>query len=242
MPARISLVFLTLNEVEGVKALLPHLSDPARLSVDEVFAVDGGSTDGTLDQYARHGVRVLQQRSRGRGEAIRLAAERADSDYLVYFSPDGNEDWRDIPRFRALFEQGFDFVIGSRMMKGAYNEEDSTWFRPRKWANNAFNWAANVLFNRDRGYVTDSINGFRGIRRNVLLGLGLDATGFTIEYQMTIRAMQHGVKIAEFPTHESSRIAGTTKASSIPTGLHFLKCLWDELRSRRSRKAVPQAR
>jgi len=235
-------VLLTLNEVEGVTALLPFLRDRAKLSVDEVFAVDGGSTDGTLEQYARYGIRVHRQRSRGRGEAIRIACDSTNADCLVYFSPDGNEDWRDIARFRNYFEQGFEFVIASRMMAGAYNEEDSSWLRPRKWANNAFNWAANAFFNRGGAYVTDSINGFRGIRRDLLADLALDATGFTIEYQMSIRAMRRGVKIAEFPTHESPRIAGSTKAHSIPTGLRFLKCLWDELRSAPPRKVLPQRR
>ncbi len=236
MATRIALVLLTYNEIEGVTALLPQLRDAAALSVDEIFAVDGGSTDGTLDQYAAHGIAVHRQRSRGRGEAMRMAAERTNADSLVFFSPDGNEDWRDIPRFRSYFEQGGDLVIASRMMKGAHNEEDESWFKPRKWANNAFNWAANMLFNRGNRYVTDSINGFRGVRRQLLLDLQLDAVGFTIEYQMTIRAMQRGAKVTEFPTQEHPRIGGETKALSIPTGLRFLTCLWQEVR--RSRRLL----
>ena len=39
-------------------------------------------------------------------------------------------------------------------MRGAWNEEDVHWLRPRKWANNAFNAIANLCWNRGP-YVTD---------------------------------------------------------------------------------------
>lgn len=225
----IALVLLTWNEIDGVTALLPHLKDTAPLGIDEIFAVDGGSKDGTLEQYARHGIPVHQQISRGRGEAMRMAAQRTSADYLIFFSPDGNEDWRDIPNFRPFFDQGYDLVIASRMMRGAHNEEDDELLRFRKWANNVFNLAANFLF-RERGrYVTDSINGFRGIRRTLLEELRSDALGYTVEYQMTIRAFRKRKRVVEFPTREGVRIGGETKAPSVPTGLRFLKCLWGEL-------------
>jgi hypothetical protein len=57
----------------------------------------------------------------------------------------------------------------------------------------------------------------------------LDASEYTSEYQMTIRAMKHRLKIVEFPTVEGQRVAGETSARSIPTGLRFLSCLGHEL-------------
>ncbi|HTL12313.1 MAG TPA: glycosyltransferase family 2 protein [Bdellovibrionota bacterium] len=230
---KIALVILSFNEIEGVTELLPYLKDKSALKVDDIFAVDGGSTDGTLEQYAKHGVRVLRQTSRGRGEAMRFASQGSDADYLVFFSSDGNEDWKDIARFREFFEAGHDLVIASRMMRGAHNEEDGQWIRARKWVNNIFNLVANVAFRRTGPYVTDSINGFRGMRRGLLAELGVDAMGYTVEYQTTIRSLKTGKKIMEFPTHEGARIGGETKAPSFPTGVQFLKCLWRELRAGR---------
>jgi hypothetical protein len=82
---------------------------------------------------------------------------------------------------------------------------------------------ANTAFNTSSIYITDSINGYRAISKSLADQLALDALDYTIEYQMTIRAMRKRAKIYEFPTHEHSRIAGETGASSIPTGLRFLK-------------------
>lgn len=223
---KLALCLLTYNEVGCVRQMIPNLDFS---SFDEVFAVDGGSTDGTLDVYREYGIRVVAQSSRGRGEAFRLAEKSTAADAVVYFSPDGNEDPSDFPRFRYFLERGADIVIASRMMAGAFNEEDVSWWKPRKWVNNFFNWAVNVFWNRTKIYITDSINGYRAIRRGLVNKLGQDAMGYTIEYQNTIRAMKKGLKIVEFPTREGQRICGRTKATSLKTGIIFLHCLLREV-------------
>lgn len=219
-----ALVILTFNEIEA----LPKIWDKIPRDGYEVLAVDGGSKDGTQDFLRGKGVRVVVQDKRGRGVAFRLAAQSTDADALCYFSPDGNEDPGDIAKLFAKLDEGFDVAIASRMMKGAVNEEDVSWWRPRKWVNNAFTLIANVLWNRGP-YISDTINGFRALRRDKLLELRCDADGFVIEYQMTIRAMKKGLKVAEIPTHEGQRLGGVSTAESWKTGVVFVKALWREL-------------
>lgn len=221
-----SLIFLTLNEIDGLKAVFDKI--PTN-EFDEIFAVDGGSTDGTLDFYKKYSIRVIPQTSKGRGEAFRIAAKIAEGDIMVFFSPDGNEDAGDLTKFKKYFNEGYDMVIASRMMKGAYNEEDDKIFKWRKWANNAFNLLANLLFRNAGSYITDSINGYRAITKKAFNKVQPDGKGYTIEYQMTIRAFKEGLKIAEFPTHEYPRAGGESYAKSIPTGIAFLKMLKHEL-------------
>jgi glycosyltransferase involved in cell wall biosynthesis len=74
--------------VEGLSRLIDKIPFDA---VNEVFAVDGGSTDGTLEIYKKHNIKVISQKSKGRGEAFRIAARESDCDYLLFFSPDGND-------------------------------------------------------------------------------------------------------------------------------------------------------
>ena len=227
---KIALILLVRNERPCLEIMLPQVPVPGPdAGYDEIVAVDGNSTDGSVELLARNGVRVIGQSEKGRGQALQLAFDKVDADAFLFFSPDGNEAVADLPKFRAHLENGADVVIASRMMAGARNEEDDQLLKLRKWANNAFNLAANILFRKRGPYVTDSINGYRAITKDAARALNLDASGYTIEYQMTIRAMKKRLSIVEFPTYEGERVAGETGAPSIPTGLRFIRQLFREL-------------
>jgi glycosyltransferase involved in cell wall biosynthesis len=231
---RITLCILTRNERPCVEVMFPRLPGPSEAAgYDDVVVIDGGSTDGTLEYFKERGVRLLGQSRTGRGQAFLMAFEQIEADAYIFFSPDGNEDPADLPRFRPLLAQGNDLVIASRMSRGARNEEDNQVLRLRKWANNIFNLGANLAFRRSGSYVTDSINGYRAVTHRAATLLALDASDYTIEYQMTMRALKHGLRIAEFPTIEHPRIAGETQAQSIPTGIRFVNAFWRELRAGR---------
>ena len=228
---RVALCLLTYNERPCLEQIFPLIPAPSPSSgFDQLVAIDGGSKDGTLEYYRDHDVPVIGQSHRGRGDAFLLAFEWVEADAYIFFSPDGNEDVRDLPKFKPLLERGADLVIASRMMRDAVNEEDIHLLKPRKWANNALNLLANGLFRKVGCFVTDSINGYRAITRHAAQELKLDALDYTIEYQMTIRALKQRMAIAEFPTREGQRVAGVTGASSFPTGLRFLRRLWTEFR------------
>lgn len=218
-----TLIILTRNEIEGVTAVLPTIP---RNFVDEVFAVDFNSTDGTVEFFKQNNINVVNQQKPGRSEAFRIGAAHARGKYLIFFSPDGNEDPSDIPTIIRLLKKGNDLVIASRFMKESRNEEDDQAFRFRKWANQVFTRLVNLLW---RGHVTDSINGYRGIKKTSFESLQIDAEGFAVEFQMTIRALKTHMKIAEFPTREGNRIGGSSGSAAIPTGMKFLYYLCREL-------------
>jgi glycosyltransferase involved in cell wall biosynthesis len=227
MTSRIGLVILNRNEIEA----LPHVLPKIPLGqTDLVFAVDGGSTDGSRELLEQHGIPVLEQTSPGRGEAFRMAFNHAVGkvEALIMFSADGNEDPADIPRFRRALDDGADMVIASRMMPGATNEEDEQRIRLRKWANLTFSQMAYRTWGRGGPRITDPINGYRAITLDAWRALAPDGPGYTIEYQTSIRAYKLGLDVREFPTHEGARIGGESHAKSIPTGVKFLRLYWRE--------------
>lgn len=235
---KITLVLLTLNEITGLRKIFDKI--PMSF-VDEVFAIDGGSTDGSIEFMKANKITVYPQAVKGRGEAFREAFRRAKGDALILFSPDGNEDPNDIPKFRPLLEAGNDIVIATRMVKGAWNEEDDQFFKFRKWVNNAFTFLANVLWNRGP-WVSDTINGYRAITKKAWNVLALDGPGYTIEYQGSIRAFKRGLKIEEFVTHEARRFDGAEGSPSIPTGIAFIKIFFYELKIGKIWKPLDQLR
>jgi len=191
--------------------------------------VDYKSSDGTKEFLLNKGIKVIEQEKPGRGEAFRLAVDSAHGDVFVFFSPDGNEDPEDIPKLAEIIGGECDMAIASRFLPGAVNEETGKLLPVRLWANKAFTNLANVFF---RGNLSDSINGFRAISREKFKDLKVDASGYAIEYQMSIRAMKamkRGYKIKEIPTTEGQRIGGESGAKAIPVGLGVLKLLIREI-------------
>lgn len=219
MKIQTSLIILTRNEIAGVTAIASTIPT---LGVDEYFAVDYKSTDGTVSYLKRHGIPVLKQKRQGRAEAFRIGANEAKGDILIFFSPDGNEDPADIPKIINIINNGADIVIASRFLPKSRNEEDDQVFKWRKWANLGFSFLANSCFRTNGSYITDTINGYRAIRKNVFFQLHLDAEGFAIEWQMTMRAMKKGYIINELPTREGNRIGGKSGSDALPTGLQFI--------------------
>ena len=222
------LTILTWNEIEAVKALF----DKIPMDFDEVFVIDPGSTDGTIEFFKEKNIPVYIQEKKGRGVAFLMAANISKSDLIVFYGLDGNEDSNDIKKLFYELENGADMAICSRFMKGSKNEEDDELLPLRKWANQFFTLLVNVFFNRTGKYITDTINGFRGFKREKLLQLDLTAEGFAIEFQASIRALKKNYIIKEIPTIEGERIGGKSKAKSIPTGLKILGVLIRELLKR----------
>ncbi len=220
-----AIVLLTLNEIDGLRLLFDKI--PVH-KFRETVAVDGGSTDGTREFLTERGIPILEQSIPGRGVAFRVAADACLSDRLIFYSPDGNEDPADIERLDDLILQGARVAIASRFAPGSVNEEDVGLFRPRSWVNQTLTWIANRLFNEGE-YVTDTINGFRALRREDLLALDTSVKRFPIEYQISIRAMRRRWPIAEVATEEGQRAGGESKAISWPVGKDHLKVLLTEL-------------
>lgn len=219
-----TLVLLVLNEIDGLRLVWDDLPID---DFERVVAVDGGSTDGSRDFLREKNIPILDQPIAGRGVAFRVAAEAVDTDRLIFYSPDGNEDPADIVRLDDALIAGADLAIASRFARGSVNEE-TDWLRPRARVNQALTWIANKTFG-EGPYITDTINGFRALRRQDLLDLNTTVKRFPIEYQISIRAMQRGWKIAEIATIEGQRAGGESKAISWPVGKDHVKVLLTEL-------------
>ncbi len=226
---RTGLVLLNKNEEISLASLLPQINQNLFSSV---FCVDGNSRDSSQELIRSYGIPILIQTSTGRGNAFKIAFEEAskqDLDALVFLSTDGNENPHDLSRHLALLSSGADLTIASRMMRESFNEEDNSLFRPRKWANKLFMWCIYLAFAKGQIRITDPINGYRAIRREVWTDLNLDAEGFDIEFQMSIRAYKARLRVSEFPTIEGPRIGGKSGATAIKTTKRLISIFVREL-------------
>jgi glycosyltransferase involved in cell wall biosynthesis len=218
---RCALFISTLNEIEGISRLFERIPISR---FDECYALDGGSTDGTIEFFEENSIKVIKNVKKG--EIFNAGAGVSECENLIFFAPDGNEDPDDILPLLKELKDGFDMVIASRFMEGARNEEDNKLFPLRAWANRIFTLLVRAWWGGD---ITDSINGFRSIKRDKLMEMALEPTGFDVEFQMTIRGLKLRHKIKEIPTKEGHRIGGKSTAYSLPTGILMLKRLIREV-------------
>ena len=223
---KISLCLIVRNERKSSEVIFPQIPQK---SIDEIYVIDGNSTDGTQAYFKKQGVPVYQQSQPGLGGATVEARNRCKTDAMIFFHPDGNEDPKDIAKIADLLRQGAEFVIPSRMIKDARNEEDDQLLKPRKWFNQFLAFFINFIWNDYHKFNTEIVQGFRGIRCDVYDKLQLNRTDLTIDFQMVIRALKHKVKITEFPTIESDRLFGETTFGSLSTGVKELEMLHQEI-------------
>jgi len=155
-----------------------------------------------------------------KGAIFNAGAMTTQCEYLVFFAPDGNENPDEIVPLLNKLKEGYDMVIASRFMKGSRNEEDDQVFKWRAWANQTFTLLVRMRWG---GHLTDTINGFRSVRRSKLIEMNPEPTGFDIEFQMSIRALKLGHKVVDIPTIEGNRLGGKSTAYSFPTGWLMLK-------------------
>jgi glycosyltransferase involved in cell wall biosynthesis len=191
------------------EGLVGEIVDSVRPYADEVLVVDGHSRDRTREIAAEHNARVILDRGKGKGDALRLAFDEAKGDIVVFIDADGSHDPKDIPAMVAPIIAGnADMVVGSRG-KGGSDELHGTFEQLIRYVGSqlimlAINYRWNVR-------LTDSQNGFRAIRRQTGKSLGLTSNLTTIEQEMTMKALKQGYRVGEIPSHEYERRWGKSK-------------------------------
>jgi hypothetical protein len=220
---RISLCLLTWNEVSGCQNDVPLL--PLDLFA-EVFAIDAGSTDGTVEFLDSHGIRVVHQSARSYNAAYRQAIATYHSEAIVFFHPKGTIDPESLGDVVTALEKGSDFVVASRMLPQSVNEEDSKLIRHRKWFGQTLSLASSLRWNR-RGIprLTDPLHGYRGCSRRFTDSLTLHTVGVTADLEMVRHAYLTDSRCLEIAVVERIRGDGGTHFPALSTGRQLLRYL-----------------
>lgn len=228
---KITLLIPTLNEIHGMKAVMPRVKPEW---VDQILVVDGGSTDGTLEYAKERGYDVMIQKKKGLRFGFIEALPFIKGEVVIAFSPDGNSIPELIPRLAAKMREGYDMVIASRYLNGAKSEDDDfitafgNWFLTK---------TVNILH---ASRYTDSLVMLRAYTVKLIYDLELDKeksyapfekifmTRIGWEPLMSVRAAKRKLKVAEIPGDEPPRIGGRRKLQIIRWGLaYFSQFIWE---------------
>ncbi len=215
-----ALLILTLNEVDGIRKIMPLVK---REWVDELVVIDGGSTDGTIEEAKKMGLKVFLQKNKGYGAAVTLGVEVTKSDNIVLFGPDGNHEPEEIIKLISKAQEGYDQILVSRFGKGSVNLDAG---KIDAFGNKMFTFLTNLFFGGD---LTDVLNGSRLITRKAMTEIKFDAIGLDLTLQMTIRGLKKRQKIFEIVGNEGRRIGGKRKMRPFQTGCLLVKMIVKEL-------------
>lgn len=221
----VGLCLLTWNEIAGCKHDVPLID---RSKFEQIYCIDGGSTDGTVEYLREQGIEIYPQTSKGLNQACKDGADNCRCDAFVFFHPKGSIPVEDTYRFRAYYEQGYEFVVGSRMMRESTNEEDTKLLKPRKWFVLFLGLAAKILFKKEGNTIWDALHGFRGMTVEAFRKCDISDMSPSVDIEMVCRSYKLRLKRIEFPTRESARIAGGTHFKAFATGKKLLRYLvWE---------------
>lgn len=215
---KVSVIIPVYNEAEHLPALLAKV---LAAKVDEIVAVDDGSTDASLRILTETAAAAPQLktvshgRNRGKGAAIRTALEHVTGDVVIIQDADLEYDPADYPALlKPILEGSAKVVYGSRNLV-----QNPASYRRYYWGGKLLSCVTGKLYRRK---VTDQHTGYKAFAVELLRSLPLREDGFGFCAEVTAMLLIRGIEIAEVPISYRPRSFEEGKKINWRDGLHSL--------------------
>jgi glycosyltransferase involved in cell wall biosynthesis len=198
--------------IEAFQAALPQAT---------VYVYDNNSTDASAAEAAAAGALVKRETMQGKGYVMRAMFRDIEADCYVLADADDTYPADAAPAMVAeVLDNGVDMVVGDRL--------SSTYFAENR---RPFHSSGNVLVRKlvnglFGGQVSDIMTGYRALSRAFVKTFPVLSTGFEIETEMTIFALESRLTISSRPVDYRDRPEGSeSKLSTVKDGLRVLKTI-----------------
>jgi dolichol-phosphate mannosyltransferase len=218
---KIVVIIPTYNERDNIGPLLEALEEECRkIPYDmHILVVDDNSPDGTAEIVREEGknysnIHLITGEKQGLGAAyirgMRYAIEVLNADAIMEMDADFSHKPEDVPRLLHALDEGADFVIGSRYVKGGTIPHDWGLLRKAisKWGNICARYIVGLY------KVHDCTAGFRAMRSSVIRKIDLESLGvqgYAFQIALLYRVLTSGARVQEIPVEFIDRARGTTK-------------------------------
>jgi len=194
--------------IRGISVVIPCLNEEASVGqviemarrgiaglglAEEIIVVDNGSTDRSAQVAREHGARVIIEKHRGYGSALRTGFQNASYELLVMGDADLTYDFTAIGNLvRPILEGKADFVIGNRMK----SIKPGAMPRLHRYIGNPLlSFALRTMFHSN--LVHDAHCGLRAITAEAYRKLRCVTTGMEFASEMVVRAIRCRLRIVE---------------------------------------------
>lgn len=220
----IVIIIASYNERKTIGKLIDLLAEEFKKISNhnfKILVVDGNSPDGTgsvvLEKAKKYDfVYLLTEKEKaGLGAAyiygFKHALKEFNPDVLFEMDADLQHSPSDLPKFIKKIENGFDYVLGSRFVRGGSIPQD--WGIHRKFMSFFGNITAKMLLGIYS--INDFTTGYKASRvKGFVDTMDLDnvlSKGFAYKLDWLFRMHKMGAKISEVPITFNARTEGSSK-------------------------------
>ncbi len=213
----IAVLIPCLNEAAAITKVVTDFR--AAFPEAKVFVYDNGSTDGTAEAARAAGAIVRIEPMRGKGNVVRRMFADIEADVFILVDGDDTYDASDAPKLVSeLLRNSLDMVSGARRStaQGAY--------RPGHRLGNRLLSGLVAAFFGDQ--LSDLLSGYRVLSRRFVKSFPALASGFEIETELSVHALQLRMPVSEIETPYRERPAGSaSKLSTYRDGWRILRTI-----------------
>ncbi len=213
---RIAVLIPCFNEEATVGAVVTDFR--RALPSADIYVYDNNSGDGTIAAARLAGAIIRSEASRGKGNVVRRMFADIEADIYILVDGDGTYDAAAAPALALhLVEQRLDLVNACRVSGG----KDTARFGHRT-GNAVLTWiVAKVFGNR----FADMLSGYKVLSRRFVKSFPITAsTGFEIETELTVHALELNLPAGELPASYKERPAGSN--SKLRTFRDGIRIIW----------------
>ncbi len=219
-PGEVAILVPCYNEAITVEKVV---TDFRRVMPDAtVYVYDNNSTDNTAELAERAGAVVVREPRQGKGHVVRQMLRDIDADYYVMVDGDDTYPAEAAPALVAPLVAGeADMVVGDRLSNGTYGEENDRAFHG--FGNDLVRWLIKHIYGFE---YSDVMTGYRSFNRVFAKTLPVTSSGFEIETELSIHAVDKAWRVAEVPIDYRDRPEGSeSKLSTFSDGMKVLKMI-----------------
>ena len=192
----------------------------AALPEATIYVYDNNSSDGSPDIAAGAGAVVRCVRQQGKGHVVRRMFADIDADIYVMADGDATYEAAAAPAMiQMMLAENFDMVVGARR-----SEVQAAYRRGHRFGNRALTMLLESLFGRS---FTDILSGYRIFSRRFVKSFPVLSSGFEIETEMSVHALELAMPVAEVETVYAARPEGSvSKLSTWRDGWRILRTIF----------------
>src|SRR6478672_3114102 len=196
--------------IEGFRAALPGAT---------IYVYDNNSRDRTVEVARAAGAEVRSERMQGKGHVVRRMFADVDADIYIMADGDLTYDPAAAPAMvKLLLSDQLDMVVGTRQ-----HEEKDAYRGGHVLGNRIFTGLLSGLFGRS---FSDIFSGYRVFSRRFVKSFPVLSSGFEIETEMSVHALELRMPVGEVETAYGARPEGSqSKLSTYSDGWRILKTI-----------------